>query len=315
MNDEQKFHIGHAAFYPATGITPQHIREASNIPLPTAAQLRSDLRDRVTTLERELTERLTELRAATARAAELEGALRPFANYAEKRSAKPIKGLGNSVHHIHPGTVWEAEITLSDCEVARAILAKHQPLAPSLPRPTGTTKGEKVKITRTWAMPNAATFSIKPIGDFVKRYLAASSVSIDPFCGDKRWATHCNDLRADKVHAETFLNDLKTTADLLILDPPYSPRQISECYKAVGLPVTQKDTQGSLKPVKDAAMRLLTPDAVVLSFGWNSNGMGKKRGFEVIEVLLVAHGGHHNDTICIAEKRTHTPSATTVKMK
>jgi hypothetical protein len=39
---------------------------------------------------------------------------------------------------------------------------------------------------------------------------------------------------------------------------------------------------------------------VVLSFGWNSAGMGDF--FEPVELLLVAHGGAHNDTICVAER-------------
>ena len=43
--------------------------------------------------------------------------------------------------------------------------------------------------------------------------------------------------------------------------------------------------------------------AIVLSFGWNSAGMGKWSGFEQIELLLVCHGGAHNDTICLAERR------------
>ena len=31
--------------------------------------------------------------------------------------------------------------------------------------------------------------------------------------------------------------------------------------------------------------------------------MGRKLGFEIVELLLVCHGSDHNDTICIAEKR------------
>jgi hypothetical protein len=31
--------------------------------------------------------------------------------------------------------------------------------------------------------------------------------------------------------------------------------------------------------------------------------MGIGRGYELLETLLVAHGGGHNDTICIAEKK------------
>lgn len=169
-----------------------------------------------------------------------------------------------------------------------------------------------MKISRMWAMPNHETFSIKPIGAFVKTYLEPSHVSIDPFSGNKRWATYNNDINpnADSnyhMDAEIFLNTLAAQgvkADLVILDPPYSPRQISECYKSYGLEVGMKETQSALmyKRVRDAVMNVITDDAIVLSFGWNSVGMGKNRGFEQIEILLCCHGGAHNDTICIAER-------------
>lgn len=137
-------------------------------------------------------------------------------------------------------------------------------------------------------MPSPDTFSVKPIGEFVQRYLAASKVSIDPFARDKRWATHTNDLNpktAAEHHldAEEFLRMLAgraVLADLVIFDPPYSPRQISECYKEVGREVGMSSTQnGALyKQVRDAIVPVLAPEAVVLSFGWNSAGMGVKRG-------------------------------------
>jgi hypothetical protein len=41
----------------------------------------------------------------------------------------------------------------------------------------------------------------------------------------------------------------------------------------------------------------------VLSFGWNSMGMGKKRGYAITEGLMVCHGVGHNDTLCMAETR------------
>jgi hypothetical protein len=168
-------------------------------------------------------------------------------------------------------------------------------------------------FNRVWAMPNSDTFSVKPIGDFVRRYLAQSRVSIDPFARDKRWATHTNDLNPQTqaehhMDAEAFLAMLAehgTKADLVIFDPPYSPRQISECYKSVGLEVGMKETQSAVlyQRVRNAIVPVLTDDAVVLSFGWNTVGMGKKHGFEIIEILLCCHGGAHNDTICMAERR------------
>ena len=163
-------------------------------------------------------------------------------------------------------------------------------------------------------MPSADTFSVPCIGEMVKRYLAAAKISCDPFSRNKRWATHTNDLnpKTEAEHhmdAEAFMVMLAgqgVKCDLAIFDPPYSPRQISECYKEAGIPVGMKETQNAALygRMKSALLPILTPDAVVLSFGWNSAGMGKKHGFEQIEIKLVCHGAAHNDTICLAEQRT-----------
>lgn len=170
-----------------------------------------------------------------------------------------------------------------------------------------------MKFSRMWAMPSSETFDIPPIGDFVKRYLSGSLESIDPFSRDKRWATHTNDLNPNTkaehhLDAEVFLSKMAEKGiqcDLAILDMPYSPRQISECYKEVGLTVGMKDTQSAVlyARVKKSLMPVLTSDAIVLSFGWSSVGMGKTHGFEQIEIMLCCHGGAHNDTICVAERR------------
>ena len=170
-----------------------------------------------------------------------------------------------------------------------------------------------MELSRVWAMPSADTFSVPPIGDFVKKYLDNANVSCDPFARNNRWATHTNDLNP-KTEAEyhmdaaDFLRILATRGvkcDVAIFDPPYSPRQISECYQSVGRKVGMVGTQSSVlySRVRTALMDVLTDDAVVLSFGWNSSGMGRKHGFEIVEILLVAHGGAHNDTICMAERR------------
>ena len=168
-------------------------------------------------------------------------------------------------------------------------------------------------FSRVWAMPSADTFSVPVIGEMVKRYLATAKVSCDPFARNKRWATHTNDLnpKTEAEHhmdAEAFmvmLAEKGVKCDVAIFDPPYSPRQISECYKEAGITVGMKETQNAAlyARMKSALLSILTPDAIVLSFGWNSAGMGKKHGFEQIEIMLCCHGGAHNDTICLAERR------------
>lgn len=169
-----------------------------------------------------------------------------------------------------------------------------------------------MKFTRQWAMPASDTFDCKPIGEFVRSYLRG--VSVDPFSRNKRWATHTNDLNPatqaeHHMDAEAFLvmlADKGVIADCIIIDPPYSPRQISECYAAAGLKAGMKDTQNAVlyARVRAAARRLCGRDTTVLSFGWNSAGMGK--GFKQVEIMLVAHGGAHNDTICVAEEMLPT---------
>jgi hypothetical protein len=169
------------------------------------------------------------------------------------------------------------------------------------------------RFSREWAMPSADTFDVPPIRDFVQKYLTESAVSCDPFARNKRWATYTNDINpatAAEHHmdAEAFLRQLAADGvkcDLAIIDPPYSPRQMSECYQAVGLAVGRNGTQNSAlyARVRDALVDVLADDAIVLSFGWNSAGMGVSRGFDLIECVVVCHGAAHNDTICIAEAR------------
>lgn len=168
-----------------------------------------------------------------------------------------------------------------------------------------------MKMSRAWAMPNSETFSVPVIGDLVKKYLRG--VSVDPFARNKRWATYTNDLNPtteaeyhlDAVEFIDMLSANGVQADTLILDPPYSPRQIAECYEAAGKTVGMKDTQNAAlyARVRSAARKLCKRGTVVMSFGWNSCGMGE--GFAPVELLLVAHGGAHNDTICIVEEMTH----------
>lgn len=166
-------------------------------------------------------------------------------------------------------------------------------------------------------MPNADTFDVEPIRKFVWKYLQHAKVSIDPFARNKNWATYTNDLNpetAAQFHLEAaeFLQSLAdkgVEADLAIWDPPYSLRQCAEVYENIGRPFLQEDSQQQAGWYKHRAIlnKILSRNAVVLGFGWNSVGMGKKYGFEIEDVLLVCHGRAHNDTICIAERRIALP--------
>lgn len=167
-----------------------------------------------------------------------------------------------------------------------------------------------MKINRVWAMPNSRTFSIKPIKELLSRIVKVGEAWIDPFANESKIATITNDLNPEydtdyHMDALDFLKMFEdNSVDGVLYDPPYSLRQISECYKNVGLPVMMKTTQSSWRSKHlDEIRRIVKPNGKVVSFGWNSSGVGKVRGFEIEEILLVAHGGSHNDTIVTVERK------------
>lgn len=172
-------------------------------------------------------------------------------------------------------------------------------------------------------MPNKNTFQIKPIGALINRYWDGNPLTkwIDPFAGSSPFNSRCvatNDLNGDcktthHLEALEFLSLFEPESfDLGLFDPPYSVRQISECYKAVGRKVFIQDTQSKFYGDRKCALaRVIKPEGRVISCGWNSQGMGKTLGFEIEEILLVAHGGPHNDTIVTVEIK-HDRQAETI---
>ena len=107
-------------------------------------------------------------------------------------------------------------------------------------------------------MPNKNTFDVQPIGLFVKKYLDRSKVSIDPFARDKEWATYTNDINPETkamyhMDARGFLEEMvlmEVKADLVILDPPYSTRQMKECYELADR--LEYDNKQKIKEIESA---------------------------------------------------------------
>lgn len=165
-----------------------------------------------------------------------------------------------------------------------------------------------MKINRVWAMPNKNTFDIKPINDLINKY--AFGTIIDPFANKNKIGTITNDLdeQYDTNYHMDALDFLKMfndeIVDTVLYDPPFSPRQVSECYKKLGKSVNMETTQASYwSKQKEQIGRIVKSNGIVITCGWNSGGIGKKYGFEIIEILLVAHGGWHNDTIITVERK------------
>ena len=165
-----------------------------------------------------------------------------------------------------------------------------------------------MEINRVWEMPNSRTFQIKSIKEIIEKY--SHGVVIDPFANSNKLATITNDLDEQyetdyHMDATDFLSMFENeSVDVVLYDPPYSPRQVAECYKALGKTVNMQTTQASYwGKQKEQIGRIVKPGGYVITCSWNSGGIGKKHGFEIVEILMVAHGGWHNDTIVVVEKK------------
>ena len=143
-------------------------------------------------------------------------------------------------------------------------------------------------INRIWSMPNKETFTIKPIKEIIERYRCAW---LDPFPYP---------YKEDALIYLKRFND--NSQEGVLFDPPYSPRQLKECYESQGM-VLHDTTSGVWRQWKDEIARVIKPGGICLSCGWSTQGLGKGRGFEIIEILLVPHGGNHNDTIVTVERK------------
>lgn len=166
-----------------------------------------------------------------------------------------------------------------------------------------------MKCTRKWAMPNKNTFSILPIKYLIEMYLSNYDYSIDPFANTASLAMVTNDLNPEyktdyHLDALDFLKIYdNNSVDFVFYDPPYSLRQVSECYKNVGIEVTQETTRADWNTKhKQEIRRILKPAGIVMCFGWNSNGIGGS-DMQLIEFMSVAHGGQHNDTLVTVERK------------
>ena len=167
-----------------------------------------------------------------------------------------------------------------------------------------------MKIEYTWAMPNRETFRIKPIDKFICEYLPGKpSIILDPFANrPSDYNAITNDLNPNSkvqfhMDALVFLKQYDNNSiDCILFDPPYTPRQLKECYDNIGQSL--HDTKSSVwSNWKIEIARILRPGGICLSFGFNSVGIGIIIDFHKEALLIFCHGGQHNDTLCLLERK------------
>jgi len=161
-------------------------------------------------------------------------------------------------------------------------------------------------------MPNKWTFQIPPIAELLSRYVGDGKGWIDPFAGMYSPAEITNDLNPESpaeyhIDALEFLESLNGNKySGILFDPPYSLQQMKECYDSFGRKMTGREATEFYGDLRKVIKRLIVPGGIGISFGWNSIGLGKTHGWQIIEILLVCHGRAHNDTIVTVDRKVQS---------
>lgn len=82
--------------------------------------------------------------------------------------------------------------------------------------------------------------------------------------------------------------------DTIILDPPYAYRKSMEMYNG--------NKASRFKILADEVPRILNKDGIVISLGYHSTFLGKKRNAKLKELCVFSHGGSQHCTIGIIEE-------------
>lgn len=150
-----------------------------------------------------------------------------------------------------------------------------------------------MRITYLKTPLNKYTFSVKPIRDWVETQCVGRTLNL--FAGKTK--LNIDEVRCDidltmkadyYMDALDFLTENTENFDTVLLDPPYSYRKSMEMYNG--------HKSSRFNQLKD-----LIKSKRVITFGYQSVSMGKKRGYTQEEILLMSHGGAIHDTIAVVE--------------
>ena len=153
-----------------------------------------------------------------------------------------------------------------------------------------------ITMERVWTMPSHRTFTMPPVKKLIKQESAGCKNIIEPFPFQS------------KIDVFDYLQSIPDeSADLALVDPPYTRRQVSEHYKEQGVKVTGWHTSsGWTTKVKREVARKIKPGGKAITFGYDSAGLHKKNGMQIYRILLCHSGVDHYDLICTCDRKIQT---------
>jgi len=102
--------------------------------------------------------------------------------------------------------------------------------------------------------------------------------------------------------------ELEHRFNIVFFDPPYSLRQLKDCYDGIGKNLDLWQSQNMWKEGKDLLSHQVKLGGYVISLGWTSSGFGKKRGFKKVAVHVFEQAGMEDryDVILTVEQKVQS---------
>lgn len=123
---------------------------------------------------------------------------------------------------------------------------------------------------------------------------------VDPFARKCMWGNKRNDINPDFLYDYTthcmdaldFMFALpRSSADIVLIDPPFSDRQSNEEYGTSNLYTNPR----YIADLGEEAFRILKPAGYLVKCGYNTNPPAK--GFELVKVAICQMGACRNDIL------------------
>ena len=158
---------------------------------------------------------------------------------------------------------------------------------------------EMVRLTGTTARDTHTTSWLPSIWDEVSK---DAVLTVDPFARDCGWCSWTNDIDTETgaefhLDAAAFLARVAVEepgrVDLVLFDPPFSPRQAEEKYASGHVNVYQMP--GYVRNCFTSIALMLRPGGKVLKLGYNTNRHHPLLALE--KVWVVAVGANRNDVL------------------
>jgi hypothetical protein len=158
---------------------------------------------------------------------------------------------------------------------------------------------EAVNFTYLYQQPARYTFEMPKLKSWVESWCTGKTLNL--FAGktllsiDEYRVDSDKDMPADyHGDAADFVETTDMRFQTVILDPPYNLRKSREKYQGRYI--------GSLTKIKRNLPRILDIGGRIISLGYDTVGISNRNGFKKLAIVVVCHGGDHNDTLGVVEE-------------